>query len=197
MSGFALPAVTLELLHSCLNEKNGPIWQTPLGPPSVESGYPAAVIVPLMPGITGWDVLFIRRTLTVSHHQGQIAFPGGRTDPGDHSPEETALRELHEELGVDPTCMRILGRMPPTRTLQTGFLIHPFVGLLSADVMLQPAPDEVAETVILPLNFFLETVKLSGRVEQFVSPQGVVWGATARIMTQLCVAILTNLTCES
>ncbi|MBF0189576.1 MAG: CoA pyrophosphatase [Magnetococcales bacterium] len=158
---------------------------------------PAAVIVPLVPRGPEWDLLFIRRTQTVSHHKGQIAFPGGRPEPADSTPLATALREFKEELGLDPLQLHILGRLPPTPTLQTGYLIHPFVGLLTTPPNPRPDPGEVAGTLLIPLNVFLETVRLLPDTPRFNHQEEVVWGATARIMTQFCVAILTRSTCAS
>lgn len=157
----------------------------------------AAVVVPLLQRGLEWDLLFIRRTENVTHHKGQIAFPGGHVEPQDASLLATALRELDEELGIDPFRVRILGRLPPAATRQTGFLIHPFVGLIKPPIQLRPAPDEVADTLTIPLNFFLETVKIYPETDSFDHQGQVVWGATARVMTQLSVTILTRSTCAS
>ncbi|MBF0271154.1 MAG: CoA pyrophosphatase [Magnetococcales bacterium] len=193
MTTFLTPAI----LASCLDEKIGPTWQTLSRQVATPSLLPAAVIVPLVPRDREWDLLFIRRTQTVSHHKGQIAFPGGRAESADTTPLATALREFQEELGLDPLQMHILGRLPPTPTLQTGYLIHPFVGLLPAPPIPRPDPAEVAGTLLIPLNVFLERVKLNPDTPHFDHQGEVVWGATARIMTQFSVAILTRSTCAS
>ncbi|MBF0628999.1 MAG: CoA pyrophosphatase [Magnetococcales bacterium] len=189
--------MTPEFITSSLDEKSGPTWQTILQAEEASAWRQAAVIVPLIARGSEWDLLFIRRTLTVSHHKGQIAFPGGRAEPHDASPLATALREFQEELGADPALLAILGRLPPTPTLQSGYLIHPFVGVLPHGTVLRPSPDEVAETLLVPLNFFLETLKLSPKIERFEYRGEVIWGATARVMTQWSVALLTRSACAS
>jgi len=197
VDGSGFPSLTPETLVSCLNEKIGPTWQTLTARFPDTSQQLAAVVVPIVLRDQGWELLFIRRTLTVSHHPGQIAFPGGRADPDDPSPLATALRELQEELGIAPDQVEILGPLPTTRTLQSGFLIQPFLVRLQPDPILTPATDEVAATLFIPLNFFLEQVTLSPGIESFDHRGERIWGATARIMTQLSVAILTRQACAS
>src|SRR5512136_1670211 len=96
---------------------------------------PAAVLVPLFQaqntdeGLSGWQVLLTRRTNSVAEHQGQVAFPGGRSDPTDTTPEMTALREAHEEIGLDPTQVRILGRMDSQWTI-SNYMVTPVIGVI-------------------------------------------------------------------
>jgi 8-oxo-dGTP pyrophosphatase MutT (NUDIX family) len=76
-------------------------------------------------------VVFTQRTAHLSDHAGQISFPGGRCDAGDCDPEHTALREAHEEVGIEPARVELLGRLPEYRT-STGFSVTPVVGLVAA-----------------------------------------------------------------
>ncbi len=76
---------------------------------------PAAVLIPFLKQDDTWHVLFTRRTDTLPEHSGQVAFPGGRADPGDSTPEVTALREAKEEIGLNPTDVRLLGRLDLSR----------------------------------------------------------------------------------
>lgn len=187
------------LTESCivtsLYEKSGPVHAARFTfPPALTE---AAVIMPLIPNGEGWDLLFIRRTQSVAHHPGQIGFPGGRAEPEDPSPLHTALREMAEELGIHLAPSAILGFIPPTPTQVTGFLIHPFAARLDPPYVLTPDPAEVAETLLIPLQFFLEAVNLSPCADQFDYHGNRVWGATARVMTQFCVALLTRMGCAS
>src|SRR4030066_1258465 len=96
---------------------------------------PAAVLIPLFHANVKdcsnhvWQVLLTRRTDSVAEHQGQVAFPGGRADPTDSSPESTALREAHEEIGLDPSTVRILGRMSELPTI-SNYCVTPVVGVI-------------------------------------------------------------------
>lgn len=156
---------------------------------------PSAVLLPLVLQHNAWHLLFIRRTMTVSHHKGQIAFPGGRTESHDANPLATALRETKEELGLDPQQIRILGKLPPTPTTQTGFLIHPFVGILPMEFQLHPDPREVADTLMVPLRFFLETPAPVWTNARYTYQNEIIWGATAKITTLLAVCLLTESPC--
>ncbi|MBF0427610.1 MAG: CoA pyrophosphatase [Magnetococcales bacterium] len=157
----------------------------------------AAVLLPLIGHEEVWHLLFIRRTLTVSHHKGQIAFPGGRAEHHDSTPLATALRETREELGLDPRQIHILGKLPPVPTTQTGFLIHPFVGILPLEFQLRPDPREVASTLTVPLDFFLNSPERSRAKNRYNYQNEIIWGATARIMTILTNKLLTELPCAS
>src|SRR4030065_2427996 len=96
----------------------------------------AAVLIPLFranipqESNNAWQVLLTRRTNSVAEHQGQVAFPGGQADPTDMSAEMTALREAHEEIGLDPAQVRLLGRMHNLRTI-TNYNVTPIVGVIT------------------------------------------------------------------
>ena len=87
----------------------------------------AAVLVGLVARTDGWRVLFTRRTDALRHHAGQVSFPGGRCDPCDATPIDTALREAHEEVGIEPAQVEVLGCLPDYIT-GTGFRVTPVVG---------------------------------------------------------------------
>src|SRR5213592_2298449 len=93
---------------------------------------PAAVVVPLVGGPEP-SIVFTKRTDHLSRHPGEISFPGGMRHDEDPDLLTTALRETHEELGVAPTLIEVLGTLPPLETFTTGFTILPFVGALAAD----------------------------------------------------------------
>ena len=104
---------------------------------------PAAVLVGLVEREAGLSVLLTRRADTLRSHTGQVAFPGGRSDPGE-TPWETALREAQEEIGLDPSLVELAGLSTPFRTAGTGFQITPVVGFVAPDLKLKANPGEVA-----------------------------------------------------
>ena len=159
---------------------------------------PAAVLVLLMPGPEGGRLLLTRRSARLRHHPGQIALPGGRCDAGDPSLEATALREAHEEVGLDPARVEILGRLNPHETV-TGFSVTPVVGRLRAPFRPVPEAGEVAEVFAVPLGHVTDPGRY--RIERrrwrdtwrnyYVVPWGpyYIWGATARILHGLAVPV--------
>ena len=154
----------------------------------------AAVLVPLVTHADGMTVLLTRRAESLSDHAGQISFPGGRRQPSDRSPEETALRETEEEIGVAPARVEIVGRLNAHDT-GTGFRVMPVVGMIAPPLELVPDPDEVAEVFEVPLGFVLdpanhrfETRILRGSERQIaVLPYGdrFIWCLTARLLNEL------------
>ena len=154
----------------------------------------AAVLVPIVVHPPGLTVLFTQRTPHLRSHSGQVAFPGGRAEPGDASLERTALRETEEEIGLDPAAVEILARLPDYRT-RTGYVVTPVVGLLTAPLVLKPDPREVAEVFEVPLEFLLDERNRQRRTREFQGQQvgyyvfeyerRVIWGATAGMLVNL------------
>jgi 8-oxo-dGTP pyrophosphatase MutT (NUDIX family) len=91
----------------------------------------------------------------VAEHQGQVAFPGGRADPSDTTPEMTALREAHEEIGIDPTKVRILGRMQSLHTI-SNYVVTPIVGVIPWPVSFRLEETEVRRVFSIPLNWLAD-----------------------------------------
>src|SRR5574339_855900 len=89
----------------------------------------AAVLVPLVWHDEEWHLLYTRRTDTVESHKGQVSFPGGACDEGEATPEQTALREAEEEIGLDPVNVRVLGRLTNLITI-SHFRVTPVVGVI-------------------------------------------------------------------
>src|SRR4030066_250502 len=122
---------------------------------------PAAVLIPLFHANVKdcsnhvWQVLLTRRTDTVAEHQGQVAFPGGRADPTDTTPEMTALREAREEIGLDPVQVRLMGRMDSLRTI-TNYLVTPIVGVIPWPVQFQLEETEVSRVFSIPLDWLAD-----------------------------------------
>lgn len=158
---------------------------------------PAAVLVPLYQDASIWHVLYTLRTESVDAHRGQVSFPGGRLEPGDAGPEQAALREAQEEIGVSPEDVRILGRLDPLLTV-TQFRVEPVVGVLPWPYALRLNKTEVVLSFGVPLDWLADPENLEQRghlplvegppvpVYYFQPYQGqVIWGATARITLNL------------
>lgn len=154
---------------------------------------PAAVLVPIVHGDEP-GALLTRRAATLAAHAGQVAFPGGRIDPGDASPEAAALREAEEEIGLAPSQVELAGRLPAYFT-GTGFCITPVIGLLPAGLVLSANPAEVETIFTLPLATLLDPAAPERRSRDYRGRQRhfwvwphddhYIWGATAAILRHL------------
>lgn len=159
----------------------------------------AAVLVPVLDYDGEPGLLFTRRTETVETHKGQISFPGGATDPGDADSTATALRETHEELGIPPGAVEVLGALDDLPTTVSGFVVAPVVGIIPYPYPFRVNSAEIAEILPVPLRVFRDPSRL--RVERheragalldvyFYRYDGEeIWGLTARIMKGFIDAI--------
>lgn len=159
----------------------------------------AAVLVILVQRETGLHVLFTRRTAHLTHHAGQISFPGGRTEATDAGPIATALRETHEEIGLAARLVEVIGQLPTYHTV-TGYRITPVVGLVSELPLLILERNEVDEVFEVPLAFLMDAGRHQRR-SLVVSALGepeikrffyampyqdyFIWGATAGMLRNL------------
>jgi 8-oxo-dGTP pyrophosphatase MutT (NUDIX family) len=159
----------------------------------VETFTPAAVLVAITERGDNPGVLLLHRPTTMRSHPGQIAFPGGKMDFGE-TPVEAALREAHEELGIDPAAVRVIGTSDSYKT-HSGFEITPVLGLISPDIEITPNPEEVAEWFEAPLGHVLDP---ENHVGQWVEWEGAmrayyqidwqqhqIWGVTAALLVNL------------
>jgi 8-oxo-dGTP pyrophosphatase MutT (NUDIX family) len=154
----------------------------------------ASVLVPLVDHPSGLTVIFTKRTSHLKAHSGQVSFPGGRAEPHDPTPEFTALREAHEEIGLPMERVEVLARLPEYLT-RTGFRVTPVIGLVTPPLELVPDAREVEYVFEVPLahlldpaNHLRETRELQGRtVGYYVIRYGerTIWGATAGMVVNL------------
>jgi 8-oxo-dGTP pyrophosphatase MutT (NUDIX family) len=155
---------------------------------------PAAVLMPLVVRPAGLTALFTERTSHLAHHAGQISFPGGHVAGEDATPEETALRETEEEIGLPRHRVEIVGRLSEY-VVRTGFSVTPVVGLIEPPFELKPDPHEVAGVFEAPLDFLLDPRNLQrhsrqfeGLIRQFYAipyQEYYIWGATAGMLVNL------------
>lgn len=155
---------------------------------------PAAVLVPLIRRAQGWQVLLTRRTAQMPTHAGQISFPGGRIDASDPDAVAGALRETHEELGIDPARVRPLGLLDVYGTI-SAYAVTPVVGVVDPAASTCPNEREVDEVFEVPLSFLLDRRNLKreerhfrGRLRGYYAyPYGerYIWGATAGMLVNL------------
>ena len=152
----------------------------------------AAVLVPLILRQNGITVLLTQRTDHLYDHAGQVSFPGGRVETTDADPIATALRETHEETGLAPEHVNVLGHLPRYYT-GTGFAVTPVTGLVMPTFTLAPDEFEVAEVFEVPLSFLTEpgnyrlhcATLSDGSTRHYYSVpwEGYfIWGATAAML---------------
>jgi 8-oxo-dGTP pyrophosphatase MutT (NUDIX family) len=154
----------------------------------------AAVLVPLFLNGDGRpSVVLTRRREDLRRHPGEISFPGGRQDPEDADLCATALREAHEEIGLAPDGVELVGALQPTPTIATNYAVYPFVGLIEPGQDWHPAEAEVAEVLELALDDLragygrrrLLRRGVPFRTDTYVVGDHLVWGATARMLADL------------
>jgi 8-oxo-dGTP pyrophosphatase MutT (NUDIX family) len=141
-----------------------------------------------VPGV----ILTVRRE-HLRTHAGQVAFPGGRVDPGEQ-PIAAALREAHEEILLDPTSSEVVGMIEPYRTV-TGYVVTPVIAVVPPDLSLQPHEHEVADWFEAPLQFLLDPANqhyrsalFQGRTRHYYEilwNDRRIWGATAAMIVNL------------
>ena len=174
--------------------------QAPVLPPlesdldkiAFEASVPAAVMIAVtdrpQPGV----ILTVRRD-HMRTHAGQVAFPGGRIDPGENA-VQAALREAWEEIGLDPATTEVVSEVDPYRTI-TGFAVTPVLAVVPPDQQLSPHEHEVADWFEAPLHFVLDPANqelksalFQGRERHYyeiVWNDRKIWGATAAMIVNL------------
>jgi 8-oxo-dGTP pyrophosphatase MutT (NUDIX family) len=153
----------------------------------------AAVLVPLYLDGDILHAVFTKRRDDLRRHAGEISFPGGRQDFPDEDLRTTALREAHEEIGLSPDEVELVGALPPTPTIVTNYRIHPFVGLIKPHHDWVPQPAEVDQVLELSLTdvvagFEMRRLARKGvpfKTVTYTVGNSLIWGATARIVQSL------------
>ena len=152
----------------------------------------AAVLMPIQEHDDGDYLVLTKRAEQLSHHRGQVAFPGGRVDADDRGELEAALRETHEEIGIDPVDVRVLGRLDQV-TAVYDFIVTPFVGVIPPFYEFRLNPAETDAVFSVPVATLLEPSCLAiadhlsshgDPVYHFYCNGWDIWGATARIIVQ-------------
>lgn len=154
---------------------------------------PAAVLLLMYPKDGQHHILLNKRTDEVEHHKGEISFPGGGRDPEDRDFLDTALRENHEEMGIKPEDVMILGELDDVIT-RSNFGVRVFVGSIPYPYYFRPSPEEIAEVLEVPVrelldpgNRMVEARWEGGRVSTtycYATGGHMITGATAQILTQ-------------
>lgn len=155
---------------------------------------PAGVLVAFLEAEEGPRLVLTKRSSRLKHHPGQIAFPGGKVDPGDGGPVGAALREAEEEVGLPRGTVDVFGELPRHETV-TGFTVTPVLGRIRADFRPVPEAGEVDEVFTVPLSHVAERANYQvqsrfwrgQRRFYYTVPYGpyYIWGATARILRGL------------
>ena len=154
-----------------------------------------AVMLLLNPHGTQITVILTLRKQYLGTHSGQMSFPGGKKESQDSDMTQTALRETHEEIGISPASIKVIGSLTELYIPPSNFLVYPRVGILIEKVNFKKQDTEVEEIVEIPLSFFMNEasvsktkIKLSDNIEvsvpAYIYDKYTIWGATAIMMSE-------------
>ena len=172
-----------------------PGWPAPVLPPEAR---PAAALLLLVPPPDGPGLVLTKRASHLPQHAGQVSLPGGAIEPDEHT-EDAALREAHEEIGLDTRTVRVIGTLTPLHIPVSGFAVHPVVGICETSPRLRAADHEVERVFDVPLadladpSHLRRTTRLrdgtSYDVPYFDLAGEMIWGATAMILSELLTVL--------
>lgn len=153
----------------------------------------AAVLVPIYVERDHLHGVFTKRREDLRRHPGEVSFPGGRREEGEPNLIATALREAEEEIGLPSEGVEIVGALRPTPTIATGYAIYPFVGVIEPGLKWTLSPHEVARVLELSLQQVRDGYKRQRLIRRgipiltdtYVVGEHLIWGATARILSDL------------
>ncbi|HMT04156.1 MAG: CoA pyrophosphatase [Solirubrobacterales bacterium] len=151
----------------------------------------AAVLMPISNWPRDPHLTFTERRADLRKHAGEICFPGGTAEAQDRDLEATALRESDEEIALRPDQVEVVGALPPVGTFATSFRIQPIVGLVTGEARMIANPDEVAAILTFGFDDLLDSYSMRRLVRRgvpirtptFELDRHMIWGATARILT--------------
>jgi 8-oxo-dGTP pyrophosphatase MutT (NUDIX family) len=165
----------------------------------LQSLQPSGVLIPVLERPGQLSVLLTQRSAELKHHAGQVSFPGGRMEDIDEDVVQAALRETHEEVGIPPDAITVIGYLDPMPTV-TGYAVTPVVGMVSGDAPLRLDHTEVEYAFEVPLTFLLD--ERNGRASEreyqgrtiptieFHYESERIWGATAHMVIELRKLVL-------
>jgi 8-oxo-dGTP pyrophosphatase MutT (NUDIX family) len=164
-----------------------------LDPPN--DAVPSSVLLLLYPNSGKLSTLLIHRSEYDGVHSGQISLPGGRIEENDSDAQDTALREMEEETGIERNNVRILGKLSPFYINRSNFLVYPYIGIMNNRPIMKPDPVEVQNIIEVNIDFLLQpgtvqdkTLILSNgfRLEApgYLIGEYFMWGATAMIFSE-------------
>jgi 8-oxo-dGTP pyrophosphatase MutT (NUDIX family) len=158
----------------------------------------AAVLIPMFERRDELHIVYIRRSDRVASHRGQVAFPGGRVDPVDATLLDAALREAHEEVGIHPATVDVVGPLATMQTATSGIIVASFVGVIPSDTPLRPQLSEVAQIFDVPLSALRDPryrgdyqwtsegpAARTGKFPAILYGGQTIWGLTYRITLNL------------
>lgn len=170
-------------------------WDPAATPPGARR---AATLLLIYPGAQGPTLALTRRRSDLPDHGGQISLPGGGLDPGE-TPEQAAIREGHEEIGIHPGSVRLLGSLSTLWVIVSGFVVYPVVGIADARPDFVASPREVDAIIEAPVDGLRNpaSVRWGRRVRDgltiacpyFAVGDHRVWGATAMMLGEFCTAL--------
>lgn len=176
-------------------------WPADMRKALSESLQPAGVLIPVIERRNSLTVLLTRRSAELKHHAGQISFPGGRMEAHDPDIQATALRETHEEVGIAPDKVAVIGYLEPMPTV-TGYAVTPVIGVIESPDALTIDHREVELAFEVPLAFLLDKRnaragerEFRGRkvaIIEFIYEQHRIWGATAYMLVELREKLIKN-----
>lgn len=180
-----------------------PSYRPRLTRSEIESMNPkvSGVMLLLYPKNNELNIVFTQRKLYEGVHSGQMSFPGGKKEEGDSTLIETALRETHEEIGVEPSAIEVVGQLSELYIPPSNFLVWPTVGFSADSILFKPQASEVEKVIEIPVSFFMDKQNINPQTEiklfnntrvtvpAYIFNGHVIWGATAIMLSEFTYVV--------